>query len=82
DAEAGGLVVDAVEGEELIGAADQAEVAAAAIPRGTPMRAELEPLGDETRDRIEAITADLLRQRFGTGSIRTPIRAFVVTAHR
>ncbi|MBS1698515.1 MAG: class I SAM-dependent methyltransferase [Actinobacteria bacterium] len=82
DAEAGGLVVDAVEGVELIGAADSAEAAAAAIPRGTPMRAELEPLGDETRDRIEAITADLLRQRFGTGPIRTPIRAFVVTAHR
>ncbi|MFD6697893.1 MULTISPECIES: class I SAM-dependent methyltransferase [unclassified Microbacterium] len=82
DAEAGGLIVDAVEAVELIGAAESAAAAAAAIPRGTPMRADLEPLGDEVRDRIEAMTTELLERRFGTGPIRTPIRAFVVTAHR
>ena len=82
DAEAGGLIVDAVEAVELIGAAESAAAAAAAIPRGTPMRADLEPLGDEVRDRIEAMTTELLERRFGAGPIRTPIRAFVVTAHR
>jgi ubiquinone/menaquinone biosynthesis C-methylase UbiE len=82
DAEAGGLVVDAVEAVELIGAADSPAAAAAALPHGSPLRAELEPHGDRIRARIEATAADLLAQRFGTGPIRTPLRAFVVTAHR
>lgn len=82
DAETGGLSVEAVEALDLIGAAESAAAAAAAIPRGSPMRAELEPHGDEVRDRIEAIAAALLEQRFGPGPIRTPIRAFVATAHR
>jgi len=82
DAEAGGLVVQAIDAVDLVGAAESAAAAAAAIPRGSPMRAELEPLGEETLARIEAVTADLLAQRFGTGPIRTPIRAFVVTARR
>jgi len=82
DAEAGGLIVDAVEAVDLIGTAESAAAAAVAIPRGTPMRAELEPYGDEVRARIEAIAAELLEQRFGPGPIRTPIRAFVATAHR
>ncbi|KJL33318.1 class I SAM-dependent methyltransferase [Microbacterium azadirachtae] len=82
DAEAGGLIVEAIEAVELVGVAESAAAAAAAIPHGSPMRAELEPLGDETRARIEAITAELLAQRFGAGPIRTPIRAFVVTARR
>lgn len=82
DAEAGGLIVETVEAVELVGGAESAAAAAAAIPRGSPMRAELELLGDETRARIEAIAAELLAQRFGPGPIRTPIRAFVVTARR
>ncbi|WP_156156772.1 hypothetical protein [Microbacterium azadirachtae] len=82
DAEAGGLVVDAVEAVDLIGAAQSAAAAAAALPHGSPLRAELEPYGDRVRARIEAIAAELLAQRFGTGPIRTPLRAFVVTAHR
>jgi len=82
DAEAGGLVVETIDAVELVGVAESAAAAATAIPRGSPMRAELEPLGDETRARIEAITAELLRQRFGAGPIRTPIRAFVITARR
>lgn len=82
DAETGGLTVEAVEVLDLIGAAESAAAAAAAIPRGSPMRAELEQHGDEVRDRIEAIAATLLDQRFGPGPIRTPIRAFVATAHR
>lgn len=82
DAEAGGLVVDAVQAVDLVGAAASPAIAAAAIPRGTPLRAELEPHADEVRAGIEAVTAELLEQRFGSGPIRTPIRAFVVTAHR
>lgn len=82
DAEAGGLVVVALDEVELIGEAESAAAAAAAIPHGTPLRAELEPYGPEVSARIEAITAELLEQRFGTGTVRTPIRAFVVTAHR
>lgn len=82
DAEAGGLIVDSVEAVELVGVAESARTAAMAIPRGTPLRAELEPRGEEVRERIEALTAEILEERFGTGPIRTPIRAYVVTAHR
>jgi ubiquinone/menaquinone biosynthesis C-methylase UbiE len=82
DAEAGGLTVESVEAVELIGVAESAQAAALAIPRGTPLRAELAPRGAEVRARIETLTAELLQEEFGDGPIRAPMRAFVVTARR
>lgn len=80
DVEAGGLVLDSIESVDKIASADSASEAARALPRGGPLRVELETYGDDARDEIEALACSLLEDEFGPGPIRTPLRALLVAA--
>jgi ubiquinone/menaquinone biosynthesis C-methylase UbiE len=82
DLEAGGLVVEAVETVRLESVAPSPAAAAIAIPRGSPLRAQLEPYGPQVREEIEAAATALLAERFGDGPVRAPMTAFVATASR
>ena len=80
DLEAGGLRVESVETVTFDGATTSAEAAAITIPRGTPLRAQLEPYGPGTRAAIEEATAAVLADRFGDGPFRAPMNALVATS--
>ncbi len=82
DLEAGGLVVEAVETVTFDGAAPSAGAAALTIPRGSPLRAQLEPYGPQVRADVEARATELLTERFGDGPFRAPMSALVATASR
>jgi len=82
DLEAGGLTVEAIETVSLPSTAPSPEAAALAIPRGTPLRAELEPHGPGVRADVEARVTELLVERFRDGPFRAPMSALVVTASR
>lgn len=82
DVEAGGLVLTSIDTVDLVAVADSAQIAAAALPNGSPLRVELEPYGAAARDEIEALASSLLEDEFGAGPVRAPMRALVVTATR
>ncbi|MFC8730831.1 class I SAM-dependent methyltransferase [Luteimicrobium sp. NPDC057192] len=82
DLEAGGFVVDAVETLRFEGTAPSPQAAAITIPRGSPLRAQLEPYGTQVREDVEAAATALLAERFGDGPLRAPMTALVATASR
>jgi SAM-dependent methyltransferase len=82
DLEAGGLVLSSIDMVELVASADSAKAAAAALPNGGPLRVELDGYHATAREEIETIAAEILEDEFGTGPLRAPMRAYVVTASR
>ncbi|MGC5165523.1 class I SAM-dependent methyltransferase [Luteimicrobium sp. DT211] len=82
DLAAGGLTVDAVDAVQFDSRADSPGSAALAIPRGSPLRAQLESYDPGQRAAIEARAAALLEERFGPGPLRAPMSALVATATR
>lgn len=82
DVEAGGLVLGTIDTVDLVAVADSAQIAAAALAYGSALAAQLDGYPSSAREEIEMIATQLIEHEFGTGPIRAPMRAFVVTALR
>jgi hypothetical protein len=62
--------------------AESARVPAIAYCQGTPLRGEIEALGDEALVEATDAAAAALEQRFGSGTVDGKIQALVVTARK
>jgi SAM-dependent methyltransferase len=82
DVEEGGLVLEAIDTVDLVAVAESARAASQALAHGSVLASQLDGHPSSVREEIQTVAAGVLEDEYGTGALRAPMRAFVVTASR
>ncbi|MGI9648574.1 MAG: class I SAM-dependent methyltransferase [Acidimicrobiia bacterium] len=78
--EAAGFEQVSIEPVEAVSRASQAAIPAVAYCQGTPLRNEIEALGNPSLEEATEQATRAIADRFGSGEVEGRIRAFIITA--